>query len=227
MTGVDRDAAEARLAAADRRLRAIIGPPPPVSRMTLAPELIVGCMSGTSLDGVDAAVVRIAGPGAMELLGMAHRPYEAAERSRIEAVLGGAGPAEAARLHAALAEWAADAIDVALELSGVRPDHLSAIAFPGQTIWHEPPLVSWQLGEPAVLAERFGVRVVHDFRSARCRGRRPGGAAGADGRRTLLRRRGITRARCSTSAAWRTSPGWRDAAIWSVSSRPTPAPVWR
>ncbi len=133
--------------------------------MTLAPELVVGCMSGTSLDGVDAAVVRIAGPGAMELLGLAHRPYDAAERGRIEAVLRGAGPGDAARLHAAVAQWAADAIDVALELSGVRSDHLSAIAFPGQTIWHEPPLVSWQLGEPAVLAERFGVRVVHDFRS--------------------------------------------------------------
>jgi anhydro-N-acetylmuramic acid kinase len=35
----------------------------------------------------------------------------------------------------------------------------------GQTIWHEPPTVSWQLGEPAVLAERFGVRVVSNFRS--------------------------------------------------------------
>jgi anhydro-N-acetylmuramic acid kinase len=39
------------------------------------------------------------------------------------------------------------------------------IAFPGQTIWHEPPVVSWQLGEPAVLAERFGVRVVSGFRA--------------------------------------------------------------
>ena len=35
----------------------------------------------------------------------------------------------------------------------------------GQTIWHEPPAVSWQLGEPAILAERFGVRVVSNFRA--------------------------------------------------------------
>jgi anhydro-N-acetylmuramic acid kinase len=35
----------------------------------------------------------------------------------------------------------------------------------GQTIWHEPPTVSWQLGEPAILAERFGVRVVSNFRA--------------------------------------------------------------
>ncbi len=133
--------------------------------MTGVPELVVGCMSGTSLDGADAAVVRIAGPGDIELVGFAHRPYDAAERGRIEAVLAGAGAAETARLHAALAHWAADAVDVALETCGVRPDHLAAIGFPGQTIWHEPPLVSFQLGEPAVLAERFGVRVVHDFRA--------------------------------------------------------------
>ena len=39
------------------------------------------------------------------------------------------------------------------------------IALHGQTVWHEPPLVSWQLGEPAVLAERFGRPVVNNFRS--------------------------------------------------------------
>jgi anhydro-N-acetylmuramic acid kinase len=47
----------------------------------------------------------------------------------------------------------------------VRADEIDGIAFPGQTIWHEPPLVSWQLGEPAVLAEAFGVRIVSGFRA--------------------------------------------------------------
>ena len=42
---------------------------------------------------------------------------------------------------------------------------LGLIAFHGQTVWHEPPLVTWQLGEAAVLAERFGVRVVSNFRA--------------------------------------------------------------
>ena len=41
---------------------------------------------------------------------------------------------------------------------------LAFIAFPGHTVWHEPPAVSWQLGEPAILAERFGVEVVSGFR---------------------------------------------------------------
>lgn len=133
--------------------------------MSEAPMLIVGLMSGTSLDGMDAAVVKVRGPTSVELLGFAHRPYSAAERGQIEAVLAGASIADAARLHAALAEWAVDAVEVALELSHVRADMLSGIAFPGQTMWHEPPSVSFQLGEPAILAERFGVRVVHNFRA--------------------------------------------------------------
>jgi anhydro-N-acetylmuramic acid kinase len=133
--------------------------------VTEAPMIVVGLMSGTSLDGMDAAVVRVRGPTHVELIGFAHRPYDAAERARIEAVLSGGAMADTARLHVSLAEWAADAVDVALELSHVRPDSVAAIAFPGQTVWHEPPAVTLQLGEPAVLAERFGVRVVHNFRA--------------------------------------------------------------
>jgi anhydro-N-acetylmuramic acid kinase len=126
---------------------------------------LVGLMSGTSLDGVDAALVRIDGPLAVTLVAFVHREYSLEERGRIEAVLGGGEPAVAARLHAALAEWAAEAVDAVLAAGHVRADRLGGIAFPGQTVWHEPPIVSWQLGEPAILAERFGVRVVHNFRS--------------------------------------------------------------
>jgi anhydro-N-acetylmuramic acid kinase len=133
--------------------------------MSEAPMLLVGLMSGTSLDGVDAAVVRVHGPTHVDLVGFAHRPYSADERAMIEEVLARSEIATAARLHAQLAEWAADAVEVALMLAHVRPDQVAAIAFPGQTMWHEPPTVTLQLGEPAILAERFGVRVVHNFRS--------------------------------------------------------------
>lgn len=127
--------------------------------------LMAGVMSGTSLDGVDAVIVRISGPTSVELLGMAHRPYRPAERRQIEAVLAGDSIQAVARLHAALADWAAEAIDAALHTAQVRADALGGIVFPGQTVWHEPPLVTLQLGAPAILAERFGVRVVHDLRS--------------------------------------------------------------
>ncbi len=133
--------------------------------MTERPSLVVGLMSGTSLDGMDAALVRFRGPTRAELLDFVHRPYEAGERGRLAAAIEGGTPRSLALLHAELAEWAAEAVQVLLEGAGVAATDLAGIGFPGQTVWHEPPLVTWQLGEPAVLAERFGVRVVSNFRA--------------------------------------------------------------
>ena len=133
--------------------------------MTERPTLAVGLMSGTSLDGMDAALVRLEGPTHATLLSFITRPYTDEERAQIQSALNGATAAELARLHVRVAEWAADAVQTVLVQGGVPASDLSLIAFPGQTIWHEPPLVTWQLGEPAVLAERFGVRVVSGFRA--------------------------------------------------------------
>lgn len=129
-------------------------------------SLMVGLMSGTSLDGMDAALVRLTGPTRAELLAFASRRYDAGERAALRAAVSGpTAPADLARLHVQLAEWAAEAVQSVLHAAGLRADQVDGIAFPGQTIWHQPPLVSWQLGEPAVLAERFGVRVVSGFRA--------------------------------------------------------------
>lgn len=133
--------------------------------MSERPWLGVGLMSGTSLDGMDAALVRLTGPDRAELLGFVSRPYSPAERTLLERGLNTATAADLARLHARLGEWAADAVEQVLGESGISAAALDFIAFPGQTIWHEPPIVSWQLGEPAILAERFGVRVVSSFRA--------------------------------------------------------------
>jgi len=130
------------------------------------PSLMVGLMSGTSLDGMDAALVRFSGPTRAELIAFASRPYDAEERAELRAALEGRAAAPAlARLHVRIADWAAEAVQTVLHAGGARADQLDGIAFPGQTIWHEPPVVSWQLGEPAVLAEAFGVRVVSGFRA--------------------------------------------------------------
>jgi anhydro-N-acetylmuramic acid kinase len=114
---------------------------------------------------MDAALVRLDSPTHAVLLDFVTRPYSDDERAQIQAALNGAKAAELARLHVRVAEWAAEAVQTLLVQAGVPPSDLSLIAFPGQTIWHEPPLVTWQLGEPAVLAERFGVRVVSGFRA--------------------------------------------------------------
>jgi anhydro-N-acetylmuramic acid kinase len=133
--------------------------------MTERPTLAVGLMSGTSLDGMDAALVRLEGPTHATLLDFVSRPYSEEERSEIRGALNGATAPALARLHVRVAEWAGEAIQTLLVQAGVPALDISLIAFPGQTIWHEPPLVSWQLGEPAVLAERFGVRVISGFRA--------------------------------------------------------------
>jgi anhydro-N-acetylmuramic acid kinase len=133
--------------------------------VTEQPTLAVGLMSGTSLDGMDAALVRLQGPTQANLLGFVTRPYGPEQRAQIRSALDGAPASTLARLHVKLAEWAADAVQSVLVSTGIPASDLSLIAFPGQTIWHEPPIVSWQLGEPAILAERFGVRVVSGFRA--------------------------------------------------------------
>ena len=122
-------------------------------------------MSGTSLDGMDAALVRLEGPTHATLLDFVTRPYTNEERAEIRAALNGATAPSLARLHVRVAEWAAEAVQTVLVQANVPASDLALIAFPGQTIWHEPPVVTWQLGEPAVLAERFGVRVVSGFRA--------------------------------------------------------------
>lgn len=133
--------------------------------MTERPSLAVGLMSGTSLDGVDAALVRFQSPTQCTLLHFLTRAYSEAERSAIAGAIETGGTAALARLHTDLARWSAEAMEQLLAQAHVRPSELDLIAFHGQTIWHEPPVVSWQLGEPAVLAERFGVRVVSNFRA--------------------------------------------------------------
>jgi anhydro-N-acetylmuramic acid kinase len=133
--------------------------------MTERPWLVVGLMSGTSLDGMDAALVRLHGPTRAELVDFVTRPYDEDERRELHAALRGGDAAGLARLHVRIAEWAAEATEALLVQARVPASELDLIAFHGQTIWHQPPLVSWQLGEPAVLAERFGVRVVSGFRA--------------------------------------------------------------
>ena len=135
--------------------------------MTERATLAIGLMSGTSLDGMDAALVRFHGPTRAELVGFAHRSYNCEERGILEAALNQTtgGPRLLAHLHARISEWAADAVDAVLHSTHTSAGAVDFIAFHGQTIWHEPPMVTWQLGEPAQLAERFGIRVVSNFRA--------------------------------------------------------------
>jgi anhydro-N-acetylmuramic acid kinase len=130
--------------------------------------VVVGLMSGTSLDGISAAVARFTdandGRVDVDLLAYRSRAYTGAERSRLSAALGGGTPAEYCRLNFDLGGWLADAAVQVMAEAGVARDDISAIATHGQTIWHEPGHSTWQSGESAVIAERTGIDVISDFR---------------------------------------------------------------
>jgi anhydro-N-acetylmuramic acid kinase len=122
-------------------------------------------MSGTSLDGMDAALVRFTGPTDVELLAFASCVYDSGTRRSLEEAITSHTAADLARLHAQLGHLALAACQQVLDSGRHNPTQLDFISFPGHTVWHEPPTVSWQLGDPAILAETFGTRVVHDFRA--------------------------------------------------------------
>src|SRR6266566_9949091 len=130
--------------------------------------VVVGLMSGTSLDGISAAVARFrdASDGRIdvELLAYISRPYTSSERNRLSNALGGGTPAEYCRLNFDLGGWLADAAIEVMAEAGIAREDISAIASHGQTIWHEPGHSTWQSGEAAVIAERTGINVVSDFR---------------------------------------------------------------
>jgi len=129
-------------------------------------SLAVGLMSGTSLDGVSAALVQLdADPPAARLVAFHQEPYAAAERGQIIDAIARGGAKDLALLHVALAERFAGAALELLAMAKVSPRDLAFVASHGQTVWHEPGRATLQLGDAAVLAERLGVRVVSDFRS--------------------------------------------------------------
>lgn len=131
-------------------------------------------MSGTSLDGVDAALVDVDGSGPDDLrIQVVHFltvPY-AEERRRLSHDAIVAGSAEAlCGLHADLGEWMAEAALAVCARAGIDIATVDAIGSHGQTVWHRPPAegrrgATLQLGDAATIAERTGRPVVSDFRT--------------------------------------------------------------
>lgn len=125
---------------------------------------VVGCMSGTSLDAIDAALVRIDGVGlAMRAapVGFASVPLaELADPLRRLAQQTPMASREIAELSREFSLRHAEAIRRAI--GGAKPD---LIAVHGQTVYHAPP-VSWQLLTPAVIYAELAVPLVYDLRAA-------------------------------------------------------------
>ena len=123
-------------------------------------------MSGTSLDGISTALVRLSDdPLDAHLVAFRQEPYSAAERGAIIDAIARGGSKDLALLHVALGERFAGAVLQLLAAAKVPPAEIAFVASHGQTIWHEPGRATLQLGDATVLAERLGVKVVSDFRA--------------------------------------------------------------
>lgn len=125
----------------------------------------IGLMSGTSLDGVDAALIETDGESRVSFGPALTIPYEATLRERLRRALGGRQPVKA--LERALTLVHAEAVAALLAKAGRRPADIDLVGFHGQTLQHRPAEgVTWQIGDGALLAARTGIDVVCDFRSA-------------------------------------------------------------
>ncbi|MGE0706811.1 MAG: anhydro-N-acetylmuramic acid kinase [Planctomycetota bacterium] len=133
---------------------------------------IVGLMSGTSLDGVDAALCRVHGSGTatrVELLGFGSYPYDPELRGEIEHTIAGSA-ADVCALSFRLGEVFADAVERVVADSGLAMEAVDLVASHGQTVFHVDRArgrpATLQVGEAALIGARTGRIVVCDFRPA-------------------------------------------------------------
>ncbi|MBR4289793.1 MAG: anhydro-N-acetylmuramic acid kinase [Oscillospiraceae bacterium] len=139
-------------------------------------RLVAGLMSGTSADGIDAALTRITGSGLStkaELLGFYFLPFDKPTRQAILDICGGeyGGAKELCLLSTHLGKLYAQAVRALLKSTGT--ESVDLIGCHGQTVYHIPEKTPYlntflrgtlQIGDPSYLSEEFGCPVVSDFR---------------------------------------------------------------
>ena len=145
--------------------------------MKLKPMIVAGVMSGTSADGIDVALVRIApvkGRPKLKLLAHEGFRYQAALRSAVLAAMNAksTSTAELARLNWRLGIAYTDAVKATTERHQVK---VELVGCHGQTLYHQARTASyvgkkfactWQAGEASLIAAELGVPVVSNFRPA-------------------------------------------------------------
>ncbi|MFC6296768.1 anhydro-N-acetylmuramic acid kinase [Pseudomonas sp. CCM 7893] len=128
--------------------------------------LYIGVMSGTSLDGLDIALIEQ--NTAIKLIATHYIPMPESLRTELLGLCA-SGPDEIARAAITQQHWvklAAQGIHALLEQQKLKPQDIRAIGSHGQTIRHEPARgFTVQIGNPALLTELTGITVVSDFRS--------------------------------------------------------------
>ena len=139
---------------------------------------VIGLMSGTSADGMDAALTEITGAGTqtrVRTLGFVSLPYTDAERETILRLASGesGGSRELTLFHFWLGQRSLEACRAVCEAAGVEPGSVDLVGSHGQTLYHLPRGEEYlggsvrgtlQLGEASVICEGLGCPVVSDFR---------------------------------------------------------------
>ena len=136
--------------------------------------LAIGLMSGTSMDGIDIALLETDGADNVLRRGGGFEAYDPAFRRRLEAGLEDAKairsreerPGDLAALEAELTDRHAAAVARFLERQDLQPSEIGVLGFHGQTVLHRPLAgLTVQIGDGAALARASGIRTVHDMRA--------------------------------------------------------------
>src|SRR5476649_883326 len=136
---------------------------------------VIGLMSGTSLDGIDAALLESDGEDVVRPGPSLTVPYDGQTRALLRAALdtardvaqGSPVPYSIREAERVLTEAHAKAVTALLGKAGLAADQVSLVGFHGQTILHCPEQHwTWQIGDGALLARLTGIDVVNDFRGA-------------------------------------------------------------
>ncbi len=135
----------------------------------------IGLMSGTSMDGVDAALVYTDGVRVERLGPSLTLPYTPEMRDALKEAIHIASaaavpvdtPAEIKLIEQELTDRHSEAVFELLSVTGQSPDTVDLIGFHGQTISHRPDRGwTWQIGDGGRLAGQTGIKVINDFRAA-------------------------------------------------------------
>jgi anhydro-N-acetylmuramic acid kinase len=141
-------------------------------------RLVIGLMSGTSVDGIDAALVKIRGKGLdtkIELLEFENFSYNNHVRKKIFELFDPSTSTieKICHMNFLLGELFAEAVFKVIKKAHMGPNNVDLIGSHGQTIYHIPQITedlgyriksTFQIGEPGVIAERTGIVTVGDFR---------------------------------------------------------------
>ncbi|MEM8797073.1 MAG: anhydro-N-acetylmuramic acid kinase [Pseudomonadota bacterium] len=135
-------------------------------------KTIIGTMSGTSLDGVDAAILKTDGEGDLIFGATYCRPYSRAEKAilkgAIAAASGEQGRAgdEVSEAEGLILTAHEEAVRALMDEAGLSASEVDLVALHGQTLFHAPhQKVTVQIGDGHALSKALGIDVVFDFRS--------------------------------------------------------------